>query len=291
MSAQIIDGKKIAETIKQELKIQIERFVRAGYTPPGLAVIQVGEDAASTIYVNHKKRACLDVGIKSFSYNLHEKTSAEELINLLDSLNHQIDIHGILVQLPLPEHLREKQILDFINPNKDVDGFHPYNTGRLTQGRPLLRPCTPYGIMKLFDHIHYDLKGKHAVMVGASNVVGKPMALELLMAGATITICHRHTKDLISHVQQADCLIVACGKPNLVHGTWIKKGAVVIDVGINRLSNGTIIGDIDFESAKVQANWITPVPGGVGPMTVAMLMTNTFEAARISSNITVDLSN
>lgn len=279
MSAQIIDGKAVAAKIKAELKVKIEKAVTNGSPRPGLAVIQVGDDAPSTVYVSHKQRACKEIGIDSKSYRLNENISNADLLSLIEDLNQQNSIHGILLQLPLPTHLDEKQILEHIAPHKDVDGFHPFNIGRLVQRRPTLRPCTPYGVMKLLEHYQYDAKGKHAVVVGASNIVGRPMAFEFLMAGATTTVCHRFTEDLEHYVKQADILVVACGKPGLIPGRWVKPKAAVIDVGINRLDNGTLVGDVEFDAAKERAQLITPVPGGVGPMTVAMLMENTFVAA------------
>lgn len=284
MTAQLIDGKAIAEQLKREISQIIQEKVASGLRPPGLAVILVGEDPASTIYVRNKRQACEQVGIQSFYHHLPEDIDENRLIDLIQHLNHDTGVDGILVQLPLPKHIHSGKVLEMIDPHKDVDGFHPYNFGRLAERRPLLRPCTPYGVMILLEHIQQKFKGKHAVIIGASNIVGRPMALELLIAGATVTVCHRFTHDLPAFVQQADILISAVGKPGLIKGDWIKEGATVVDVGITRLENGTITGDIDFASAKERAAWITPVPGGVGPMTVTMLMSNTLKAAGFYKN-------
>lgn len=275
MTAHIIDGKAIAAQIRAKLRADIADHVRQGQRAPGLAVVLVGEDPASAVYVRTKQQACAEVGVVSFAHYLPKDISADQLLALIDTLNADTAVDGILVQLPLPSTIPADIILERINPSKDVDGFHPYNLGRLAQRRPLLRPCTPYGVMQLLAHTQVELKGLHAVVVGASNIVGRPMALELLLAGCTITVCHRWTRDLVSHIKQADILVVAVGKPGLVPSTAIKAGAIVIDVGINRLSTGQLVGDIDFATAKERASWITPVPGGVGPMTVAMLLQNT----------------
>ncbi len=280
MSAQIIDGRQISSEIKQELKEEISAFFAQNHYRPGLAVIKVGDDPASAVYVRNKKQACEEVGIISESHDLPESTQQNELINLIESLNQKPDIHGILVQLPLPAHIDEKTILERIDPLKDVDGFHPFNVGRLAQRRPHLEPCTPLGVMQLIKRIGVDPKGMDVVIVGASNIVGRPMALELLIAGATVTVAHRFTKDLASHVKRAQLLVVACGIPHLIKGEWIQEGAVVIDVGINRMEDGKLVGDVEFDVAKERAKAITPVPGGVGPMTVAMLMHNTFVACK-----------
>lgn len=280
MTANILSGKQLADKIQQELQQTIALETAQGLSAPGLAVVLLGNDPASQIYVEKKRKACEAVGIFSLACNLPENTSQEDLLNTIDELNNNSRIHGILVQLPLPKHIDSNLILEKIRPDKDVDGFHPYNLGRLAQRRPLLRPCTPYGIIKLLESIQFKPHGVHAVVVGASNIVGRPMALELLLAGCTVTICHRFTNDLEKHVNQAGLLVAAVGKPGLIKSEWIKPGAVVIDVGINRLENGSIVGDIDFETASKKASLITPVPGGVGPMTVATLLTNTYEAAR-----------
>ena len=271
MSATLIDGKAISQQLLSDLQKQVGQLGSS----PSLHVILVGEDSASQVYVRNKHLACEQVGIESVIHSLPHSTSEVELLALINALNHDPAVHGILVQLPLPAHIQADSILEHIAPHKDVDGFHPYNLGRLAQRRPLLRPCTPHGIIYMLNQSGVPIQGKHAVVVGASNIVGRPMMLELLLEGATVTICHRFTENLPEHVKQADLLIVGVGKPNFIQGEWIKPGAVVVDVGINRLENGTLAGDVDFESAKNIASHITPVPGGVGPMTVAMLMLNT----------------
>lgn len=277
MTAKIISGSALSKQIKAEIAQQITQYRNEGKRAPGLAVILVGADPASQVYVASKRRSCEEVGIFSKSYDLPETTEEHALLALIDELNADETIDGILVQLPLPKHIRSEAVIERIKPEKDVDGFHPYNVGRLCQRIPTLRACTPYGVMKLLETTGIDLHGKHAVIVGASNIVGRPMSLELLLAGATVTVTHRFTKDLESHVRQADILVVAVGKPHLVPGEWVKQGAVVIDVGINRI-DGKLVGDIGFEAAERRAAYITPVPGGVGPMTVAMLMNNTLYA-------------
>jgi methylenetetrahydrofolate dehydrogenase (NADP+)/methenyltetrahydrofolate cyclohydrolase len=279
MTAQLIDGKALAAELKTEIKHIIEKKLSAGHRRPGLAVILVGEDPASSIYVRNKREACEQVGIHSIYHHLPTDTEEHQLIELIEQLNEDSSVDGILVQLPLPKHIHSNKTLEHINPHKDVDGFHPYNFGRLAQRRPLLRPCTPYGVMLLLDHIQQPYKGCHAVIVGASNIVGRPMSLELLIAGCTVTVCHRFTHDLSYFVKQADILISAVGKPGLIKGEWIKEGSTVIDVGITRLTDGSLRGDVDFDTAKERAAWITPVPGGVGPMTVAVLLRNTLVAA------------
>jgi methylenetetrahydrofolate dehydrogenase (NADP+)/methenyltetrahydrofolate cyclohydrolase len=278
MPAQIIDGKKIALQVRQTVSTQVEAIVSSGKRPPGLAVILVGSDAASQVYVKNKRMACDDVGFVSKSYDLPASTKQEELMQLVDELNIDNEVDGILVQLPLPAGLDPKLILERIDPYKDVDGFHPYNIGRLAERFPALRPCTPKGIVTLIESTKRPIKGLDAVIVGASNHVGRPMGLELLLAGCTTTTCHKFTKDLQSHVERADLLVVAVGKPNFIPGSWIKEGAIVIDVGINKLDSGQLTGDVAFEDAVERAGWITPVPGGVGPMTVASLIENTLEA-------------
>lgn len=279
MTAQLINGKAIAQHLRADIAKKISAAVVDGKRAPGLAVILVGTDPGSEIYVRNKRQACSEVGINSVYHHLNDDISEENLIEIIRRLNHDQNIDGILLQLPLPNHINQEKVLDHIAPHKDVDGFHPYNIGRLTQRRPAFRPCTPFGIMILLNEIKQQFKGKHAVIVGASNIVGRPMALELLIAGATVTICHRFTGNLAPFVQQADILISAVGKPGLISGEWIKPGATVIDVGISRLADGKIKGDVEFEAAKERAAWITPVPGGVGPMTVTMLMHNTLKAA------------
>ncbi len=250
-----------------------------GLRPPGLAVVIVGDNPASAVYVRNKRKACAECGIVSFARDLPQSTSELELLAHVDELNRDDAVDGILVQLPLPDQIRQAEVVERIDPRKDVDGFHPYNVGRLAERNPLIRPCTPYGIIRMLEHIGVSVKGQHCVVVGASNIVGRPMSLELLLMGATTTVAHRFTRDLEAHVRMADVLIVAAGKPGLVPGEWIKPGAVVVDVGMNRRDDGTLCGDVDFAGARERAAWITPVPGGVGPMTVAMLMKNTLEAS------------
>jgi methylenetetrahydrofolate dehydrogenase (NADP+)/methenyltetrahydrofolate cyclohydrolase len=283
MAATIIDGKAIAQQIQSEVAAKIRARASADLRPPGLAVVLVGEDGASRIYVRNKRRACDAVGITSFDYDLPADTEQSAILGLIDELNTRDEVDGILVQLPLPEHIDETQVIERIIPTKDVDGFHPYTVGRLTQRIPVLRPCTPYGIMILLERSGVDVVGLHTVIVGSSNHVGRPLALEMLLAGATTTVCHRFTEDLESHVRQADVLCVAVGKPGLIPGGWIKPGAVVVDIGITRLDDGRLVGDVDFETAKERARLITPVPGGVGPMTVATLLSNTLAALELRS--------
>lgn len=284
MAATIIDGKAIANQIQAEVATRIRARGAAGLRPPGLAVVLVGDDGASLIYVRNKRRACDAVGITSFDYDLPLDTEQSTVLSLIDELNARDEVDGILVQLPLPEHIDETQVIERIMPTKDVDGFHPYTVGRLMQRIPVLRPCTPHGIMVLLERSGVDVLGQHAVIVGASNHVGRPLALEMLLAGATTTVCHRFTKDLESHVRQADILCVAVGKAGLIPGEWIKPGAVVIDIGITRLDDGRLVGDVDFDTAKERARLITPVPGGVGPMTVATLLSNTLAAVELRSD-------
>lgn len=278
MTAQNIDGTLISQTVRSEVAARVKARVEAGLRAPGLAVVLVGEDPASQVYVGSKRRACEEVGFVSKSFDLPASTSEKALLELIDELNNDAQIDGILVQLPLPAGIDTTQVLERIHPEKDVDGFHPYNVGRLAQRIPKLRSCTPKGIMTLIERYNIPTHGKHAVIVGASNIVGRPMTLELLLAGCTTTTCHRFTKDLEGHVRQADLLVVAVGKPNFIPGEWIKEGAVVIDVGINRLESGKLVGDIDYNKAREKASFITPVPGGVGPMTVASLIENTMLA-------------
>jgi methylenetetrahydrofolate dehydrogenase (NADP+)/methenyltetrahydrofolate cyclohydrolase len=279
MTAQLIDGKAIAASLRQEIAQRVALRHQQGLRAPGLAVILVGEDPASTVYVTHKRKDCEEVGFISKAYDLPRTTAQPELEALIDSLNADNTVDGILLQLPLPEHLDASTLLERISPDKDVDGFHPFNIGRLAQRIPLLRPCTPKGIMRLLESIGADLYGMNAVVVGASNIVGRPMALELLLGGCTVTVTHRFTRDLAEHVRQADLVVVAAGKPGLVKGEWIKEGAIVIDVGINRQADGKLVGDVEYEPALERASWITPVPGGVGPMTRACLLENTLYAA------------
>ena len=285
MTAKIIDGKKIAQETISDIKEAISKTKKKGTKPPGLAVIQIGENPVSKIYVRNKRIACDQVGMQSFNYDLPETTSEKELIELVALLNKNPDVNGILVQLPLPDHINETKIIETIDPIKDVDGFHPYTIGRLMQRIPILRPCTAIGVITMLDYIEVDAVGKNAVIVGASNLVGRPLALELLLRGATTTVCHRFTKNLENFVSQAEILAVAVGKPNIIPGKWIKKGAVVIDIGISRDTNGKITGDVEFDVAKQRASWISPVPGGVGPMTVAMLLKNTLVASTLNLDI------
>jgi methylenetetrahydrofolate dehydrogenase (NADP+)/methenyltetrahydrofolate cyclohydrolase len=278
MSAQRIDGNAVSKKLRENVAVQISKRTASGKRAPGLAVVLVGSDSASQVYVGKKRQACESIGINSVAHDLPSDTDQTTLLTLIDSLNQDDSIDGILVQLPLPAHLDSTSVLERIDPTKDVDGFHPYNVGRLAQRIPTLRSCTPAGIMSLFKHYQIDVKGMHAVIVGASNIVGRPMAMELLLAGSTITVCHRFTKDLKHHVSQADLLVVAVGKRGIVDSNWIKPGAVVIDVAMNRSDDGRLCGDLDFAVAAERASFITPVPGGVGPMTVATLMENTLYA-------------
>lgn len=279
MAASLIDGIKISAQLTESVSKRVAERLAQGMRPPGLAVILVGCDPASQVYVGKKRKACEKAGILSRSYDLPETTSQQQLNELIHVLNDDSDIDGILVQLPLPRHLNADDIIRHIRPDKDVDGFHPFNIGRLAQRLPLLRPCTPKGIMRLLQSTGIELKGINAVIVGASNIVGRPMGLELLLEGATVTTTHRFTKDLRGFVNSAELLVVAAGKPDLIPGEWVRPGSIVIDVGINRLPNGKLVGDVEFESAAERAAWITPVPGGVGPMTVATLLENTLFAA------------
>ena len=278
MSAQIIDGKAIANTMLQNLQLRIAANLAQGQRTPTLAVVLIGEDPASAIYVRNKRLACEKVGIRSLAYGLPSTTTQEELLALIDRLNHDDEVDGILVQSPLPAHIEDALVIEHIHPDKDVDGFHPYNIGRLAVRQPTLRSCTPFGVIKLLqgiDAISTEPCGLDAVVVGVSNHVGRPMILELLLAGCTVTGCHRHTKDLAAAVAQADIVVAATGKAGLIRGEWIKPGAIVIDIGITRLPDGSLSGDVEFAVARERASWITPVPGGVGPMTVATLMENT----------------
>ncbi|MCK9237391.1 MAG: bifunctional methylenetetrahydrofolate dehydrogenase/methenyltetrahydrofolate cyclohydrolase FolD [Thiopseudomonas sp.] len=285
MTAQLIDGKKIAATIRQAIRQKVTNHLNQGKRAPGLAVILVGNDPASEVYVAHKRTDCEEVGFNSIAYDLPADTAQNDLAELIDQLNNDSTVDGILLQLPLPKHLDASLLLERIRPDKDVDGFHPFNIGRLAQRMPLLRPCTPKGIITLLNSTGVDLHGLDAVVVGASNIVGRPMALELLLAGCTTTITHRFTKNLEEHVRRADLVVVAVGIPDLVKGEWIKPGAIVIDVGINRLPTGRLVGDVEFVPAAERAAWITPVPGGVGPMTRAELLENTLQAYEINASI------
>lgn len=278
MTAEIIDGNAKAARILDNISQKIERLRDSGARLPGLAVILVGEDPASQIYVRKKREDCARVGFASQSHTLPETTTQIDLLKLIDRLNVDTSVDGILVQLPLPMHIDTETVIERIAPDKDVDGFHPYNIGRLALRMPTLRPCTPFGIIHLLDCIGETYKGRHATVVGASNIVGRPMALELLLAGATVTVCHRFTNQLQRHVEAADILVVAVGRPGVVDSAWIRPGATVIDVGMNRTADGTLRGDLDFAAARERAGYLTPVPGGVGPMTRAMLLHNTLSA-------------
>jgi len=278
MPAQILNGKALAQNIQHQIIDAIQKYLKRGFRAPKLAVILIGHNPASEIYVRNKYQACLQVGINSKIFTLEASITEQYLLELIDQLNNDQTVDGILVQLPLPEHIASHAIIEQIRPDKDVDGFHPYNLGRLAQKRPLLRPCTPAGIMQLLETTQIELRGLNATVVGASNIVGRPMLLELLSAECTVTICHKQTRNLEKMVQEADLLVAAAGSPGLIKGDWIKTNAIVIDVGMNRMDNGALVGDIEFEKAKLRASWITPVPGGVGPMTVANLLTNTLFA-------------
>ena len=284
MTAQILDGKAISEEIKSSVKSAVDEQLSQGQRPPGLVVILVGENPASQVYVRNKRNSCEAVGFYSELIQLDADTTQEHLLSLIDDLNGREEVDGILVQLPLPGHIDEETVTERILPTKDVDGFHPYNVGRLTLRMPLLRPCTPKGIMTMLEKTGIDLVGKDAVIIGQSNIVGRPMALELLAARCTITVCHSKTKDLEEKIKNADVVVAAVGIPRFVKGEWIKNGAIVIDVGINRLDDGKLCGDVDYDSAKENASWITPVPGGVGPMTVATLLENTLQAAQMHND-------
>jgi len=281
-TARIINGKEIAAQVRAELKSEIQALKESSGVTPGLTVVLVGENPASVVYVRNKAKACEEVGIRSTQHKMPGTTTQAELLKLIKELNASKEVHGILVQLPLPKQINEEAILEEISPLKDVDGFHPYNMGRLMIGNPLLQPCTPFGVMRLIDSTGVDLAGKEAVVVGRSNIVGKPMAMMLLRRNATVTICHSKTKDLADRIAKADVVVAAVGRAEFVKGDWIKQGAVVIDVGINRTPEGKLVGDVDFEGASLRAGFITPVPGGVGPMTIAMLLKNTVEAAKKS---------
>ena len=279
MTAKILDGKRIADELLDELRVRVALSQAQGRAVPGLAVVFVGDNPASAVYVRNKRRACKHVGFRSRDYDLPATTTQAELLGLIDQLNKDREIHGILVQLPLPTHIDANAIVNHIDPRKDVDGFHPENIGRLALRQRGLRPCTSKGVMTLLANTDRPVRGQDAVVVGVSNHVGRPLVFELMLAGCTTTCCHRFTRDLPAVVAQGDIVIVAVGRPALIKGDWIKPGAVVIDVGINRLADGSLVGDVEFSAAVERASWITPVPGGVGPMTVATLMQNTVEAA------------
>jgi methylenetetrahydrofolate dehydrogenase (NADP+) / methenyltetrahydrofolate cyclohydrolase len=283
--ANVIDGKKLSEKIRAEIKVEVDKLIRAHHITPGLAVVLIGENEASQIYVRNKTRACEAVGIASFQHNLPKDTPASVLESLLKKLNKDSKVHGILVQLPLPEGLKKVDAILMVDPAKDVDGMHPLNLGNLMTGRGGFRSCTPFGVMKMLEEIDFDPAGKQAVVLGRSHIVGKPMGMMLLEKNATVTYCHSKTPRLEDRVREADLVVVAVGVPELIKGSWIKPGAVVIDVGINRQPNGKLVGDVEFVTASERASWITPVPGGVGPMTITMLLWNTLEAARRSVKI------
>jgi len=278
MSAKILDGKALAARMRKTLADEVSELTEKHGRAPGLAVILVGSDPASQVYVRNKKSACANMGIESFSHDLPADTTQQHLLGLISELNANPKVDGILVQLPVPNHINPDSLIEAIEPGKDVDGFHPYNVGRLAARKPALRSCTPYGCMKLLEETGMDLHGKECIIVGASNIVGRPMALELLLAGSTVTIAHKFTRNLCPHVERADIVVAAAGKQGLIKGEWIKPGATVIDVGIHRLEDGSLTGDVEFEAAAERAAWITPVPGGVGPMTITMLLANTVDA-------------
>jgi methylenetetrahydrofolate dehydrogenase (NADP+)/methenyltetrahydrofolate cyclohydrolase len=286
MTARILDGKAIAEKLVAEVRAKVDARLTAGKPTPGLAVVLIGENAASEVYVRNKRKTTDRVGMRSFAYDLPATASEAEVLALVDALNQDPAVNGILVQLPLPKQIDPECVIERVDPRKDVDGFHPYNVGRLVVKMPTLRPCTPFGCMRLLAETGENLVGKHAVVIGQSNIVGRPMALELLMARCTVTICHSATRDLPGIVRQADIVVAAIGKTRFVAGDWIKDGAIVIDVGINRMAEGKLCGDVDFDAAKERASWITPVPGGVGPMTIATLLANTLQATEIQENET-----
>jgi methylenetetrahydrofolate dehydrogenase (NADP+)/methenyltetrahydrofolate cyclohydrolase len=277
--AVVLDGKAVAVRVRAEVQTRAAEFARLHGRPPGLAVVKVGEDPASAVYVRNKRLACVEAGIRSFAFDVADGITREELLVQVTALNRDPQVDGILVQLPLPKTLDANEVMDLVDPAKDVDGFHPYNTGLLAQKRPRLRPCTPLGVIRLAREYGIELSGLRATVVGASNIVGRPMALELLLAGATVTVCHTRTRDLRAEVERADLVVVAVGKPGMVRGEWIRPGAVVFDVGMNRNVAGRLVGDVEYEVAAQRAGWITPVPGGIGPMTVAMLLSNTLDAA------------
>jgi methylenetetrahydrofolate dehydrogenase (NADP+)/methenyltetrahydrofolate cyclohydrolase len=279
VTANILDGKAVAAKQRQKSATRAAEFAAKYGRPPGLAVVKVGEDPASAVYVRNKRKACEECGIASFAHDLPASTTREELLALIQKLNRDEAVDGILLQLPLPKGLDSTEIMDTIDPAKDVDGFHPTNTGLLAQKRPGLRPCTPWGVIKLAEEYQLDLTGLRACVVGASNIVGRPMALELLLARSTVTVCHTGTRDLRAEVERAELVVAAVGRPAYIPGEWIREGALVFDVGINRGADGKLVGDVEYAKAAQRAAWITPVPGGVGPMTIAMLLSNTVDAA------------
>lgn len=286
-TAAILDGKATAASERQKTALRAGAFAAKFGRKPGLAVVQVGEDPASTVYVRNKRKSCVEVGIESFAHDLPASTSEGDLLALVKRLNEDERVDGILIQMPLPKGIDSDRIMDAVDPAKDADGFHPTNTGLLAQKRPRLRPCTPYGVIRLAEHYGIELKGKRAVVVGASNIVGRPMALELLLARSTVTVCHTGTRDLRAEVERAEVVVVAVGKPEFVPGDWIRPGAAVFDVGINRMPNGKLVGDVGYAVAVERAAWITPVPGGLGPMTIAMLLSNTVDAALLRKGMPI----
>ena len=277
--AVVLDGKAVAARVRAQVKRRAAEFLATRGRPPGLAVVKVGSDPASAVYVRNKRAACEEAGIQSFAFDLPDSISREELLAKVRELNADPRVDGILVQLPLPSGLDANEVMDLVDPAKDVDGFHPYNTGLLAQKRPRLRPCTPYGVIRLAEEYGIAVQGLRATVVGASNIVGRPMALELMLAGASVTVCHTRTRDLRAEVERAELVVAAVGKPGMIRGEWIRPGAAVFDVGINRTESGRLIGDVEYDVAAERAAWITPVPGGVGPMTIAMLLSNTLDAA------------
>jgi methylenetetrahydrofolate dehydrogenase (NADP+)/methenyltetrahydrofolate cyclohydrolase len=284
-TAVILDGKATAASERQKTSLRAGAFASKFGRKPGLAVVQVGEDPASTVYVRNKRKSCVEVGIESFAHDLPATTSEAELLALVKRLNEDERVDGILIQMPLPKGLNADRIMDAVDPAKDADGFHPTNTGLLAQKRPRLRPCTPYGVIRLAQAYQINLTGLRAVVVGASNIVGRPMALELLLARSTVTVCHTGTREVKAEVERAEVVVAAVGKPDFVPGEWIRPGAAVFDVGINRLPNGKLVGDVGYAAAAERAGWITPVPGGLGPMTIAMLLSNTVDAAYLRKGV------
>jgi methylenetetrahydrofolate dehydrogenase (NADP+) / methenyltetrahydrofolate cyclohydrolase len=285
--AAILDGKATAASERQKTALRAGAFAAKFGRKPGLAVVQVGEDPASTVYVRNKRKSCIEVGIESFAHDLPVTTSESELLALVKRLNGDERVDGILIQMPLPKGIDTDRIMDAVDPAKDADGFHPTNTGLLAQKRPRLRPCTPYGVIRLAEHYGIELKGRNATVVGASNIVGRPMALELLLARSTVTVCHTGTRDVRAEVERAEVLVVAVGKAGFVPGEWVRPGAAVFDVGINRMPNGKLVGDVGYAAAAERAAWITPVPGGLGPMTIAMLLSNTVDAALLRKGMPI----
>jgi methylenetetrahydrofolate dehydrogenase (NADP+)/methenyltetrahydrofolate cyclohydrolase len=283
--ATVLDGKAVAAKVRQAVGQRAAQFSARFGRQPGLAVVQVGHDPASTVYVRNKRKSSAECGIASFAHDLPADSSEAQLLELVDTLNRDERVDGILIQMPLPQGINSERIMDAVDPAKDADGFHPTNTGLLAQKRPRLRPCTPYGVIRLAEHYGIELKGKRAVVVGASNIVGRPMALELLLARSTVTVCHTGTRDLRAEVARAEIVVVAVGKPEFVPGEWIAPGAAVFDVGINRMPNGKLVGDVGYAAAAQRAAWITPVPGGLGPMTIAMLLSNTLDAAQLRKGL------